>query len=194
MPKWFQNRSKIDQQSITHPCIVLTPHLDHLLFTFWSSSWRSEPPKTVKNLRYFNDFAYSALQQVGYSLIRTLLQNFSILASKISKNFIKIYGKTTSHSIFNKKTKIFKKRAPKSLQKGDGISGKTLLGAPLEPQAAFRFKKVNPQRPQSGPRDRKMNKKWYPKCKKWCLKPPSEGIFTKLFQSLCAPSQSGTLM
>ena len=36
-----------------------------------------------------------------------------------------------------KKTKIFKKRAPKGLQKGDGISGQTLLGPPLEPQADF---------------------------------------------------------
>ena len=36
-----------------------------------------------------------------------------------------------------KKTKIFKKIAPKGLQKGDGISGQTLLGPPLEPQTDF---------------------------------------------------------
>ena len=33
--------------------------------------------------------------------------------------------------------KIFKKRAPKGVQKGEGISGVAPLGAPLEPQADF---------------------------------------------------------
>ena len=36
-----------------------------------------------------------------------------------------------------KSTEIFKKRAPKGLQKGDFISGVAPLGAPLEPQADF---------------------------------------------------------
>jgi hypothetical protein len=36
-----------------------------------------------------------------------------------------------------KKTKIFKKRAPKGLQKGDSETGETPLGAPLELQADF---------------------------------------------------------
>ena len=36
-----------------------------------------------------------------------------------------------------KTTEIFKKKAPKGLQKGDGISGQTLLGPPLEPPADF---------------------------------------------------------
>ena len=40
-----------------------------------------------------------------------------------------------------KTTEIFKKRAPKGLQKGEGISGQTLLGPPLEPQADFWCKK-----------------------------------------------------
>ena len=40
-----------------------------------------------------------------------------------------------------KKATIFKKRAPKGLQKGDFISGVAPLGAPLEPQADFWFKK-----------------------------------------------------
>ncbi len=37
--------------------------------------------------------------------------------------------------------KILEKRAPKGLQKGDFISGVAPLGAPLEPQADFCFKK-----------------------------------------------------
>ena len=36
-----------------------------------------------------------------------------------------------------KTTEIFKNKAPKGLQKGEGISGQTLLGPPLEPQADF---------------------------------------------------------
>ena len=36
-----------------------------------------------------------------------------------------------------KTTEIFKNKAPKGLQKGDGISGQTLLGPPLEPPADF---------------------------------------------------------
>ena len=43
--------------------------------------------------------------------------------------------------VFNKKATVFKKRAPKGLQKGDFISGVAPLGAPLEPQADFWFKK-----------------------------------------------------
>ena len=40
-----------------------------------------------------------------------------------------------------KKTQIFKNRAPKALQKGDFISRVAALGAPLELQADFWFKK-----------------------------------------------------
>ncbi len=40
-----------------------------------------------------------------------------------------------------KTTEIFKKRAPKGLQKGEFISGVAPLGAPLEPQADFWCKK-----------------------------------------------------
>ena len=36
-----------------------------------------------------------------------------------------------------KKLKMLGKRAPKGLQKGDHISGKAPLGAPLEPEADF---------------------------------------------------------
>ena len=40
-------------------------------------------------------------------------------------------------ALFRKKTKIFKKRAPKGFQKGDFETGETPLGAPLELQADF---------------------------------------------------------
>ena len=50
-------------------------------------------------------------------------------------------GHISEALILAKDVNIFGKRAPKGLQKGDGISGQTLLGPPLEPQADFWFKK-----------------------------------------------------
>ena len=56
-----------------------------------------------------------------------------------------------NRSFQQKKTKIFKQRAPKGLQKGDFISGVAPLGTPLEPQADFWFKKWAHNSPQSAP-------------------------------------------
>ena len=81
--------------------------------------------------------------------------------------------------ILAKKTEMFKKRAPKGLQKGDSISGVAPLGAPLEPQVDFWFKKwahsapqsapgtektlkLNPLHAQSDPKDQKILQKWSP--------------------------------
>ena len=54
-----------------------------------------------------------------------------------------------------KKSKILEKRAPKGLQKGEGISGVAPLGAPLEPQADFDSKSepTAPPKCSQGPKN-----------------------------------------
>ena len=58
-----------------------------------------------------------------------------------------------------KTTEIFKKRAPKGLQKGEGISGQTLLGPPLVAQTAFGHQKLAPNAPKVLPMIKKSTNK-----------------------------------
>ena len=55
-------------------------------------------------------------------------------------------------------TEIFKKRAPQGLQKAASEKGVATLGAPLEPQVDFWFKKRAHSVPQSAPGTEKMLK------------------------------------
>ena len=79
-------------------------------------------------------------------------------------------------ALLAKKTKMFKKRAPKGLQKGEFISGVAPLGAPLEPQADFWFKKWAHSAPKVPPGTEKCSKITPKKAKKYPKSDPDSAF------------------
>ena len=84
-PKWSQNRSKINQKSISDASLFSTLFFGRFLIIFPFPDQAPEPQKSLKTNWFFNFFILSAVSNSCYMYIQILTKFGFILASKIDQ-------------------------------------------------------------------------------------------------------------